>query len=736
MKNRILAMLMAAALCLGIIFSAAPMSLAFSDVQGDTLEEAVAVLNGMGIVDGYSDGKYHPEDGLTRAQFCKLIVTAQGKGDQAAANSYRTLFQDLASGHWAAGYINLAYSQGLVSGYGDGRFGPDDPVTLSQAVTIVLRTLGYATADIGPFWPEDYLSKAAELGLTDGITAGVGSVLTRGDAAMLLYAMLQSDNKSGKCYGETLGSSLLQAAILLDNDAESELGEPGMAKVYANGAVGYYEQVNDLPDELLGVRGTVLLNQKGAVVGLLPDGYQRRTVAIDTVTAKAITDTAGSSYTISSSTPVLLKGEKSAFSTVWYSLEKQAAATLYYNASGTVDFILAGAVDPAESAYVVTVSQGAETLLRSAFQITGSVNVRKNGQAAVFDDIAKYDVVTYDAVSRTLRVSDRKITGLYENVSPNVETPSTVTVLGARFDVLDQAQEALAEFEVGNRVTLLLTEDGMVAGAYKSSVVSADNIGIYDGNAVTLLDGTRLSGTVSGGDKLRGAAVKVSDSSIGKMTVCAVSGAAAGALDLTGGTVGKYDLAPGVVFIDQVGGAAAVQLEKEDLKMSTVSSAKVDCVILDQSGQAKVVIMSDATGDCYTYGVLESRQASGGSLGGADSSYTTVAVTNSEGTGKYYSAMGTIVSVGGLAPTGSGGGARIVSLTKAEATRGDFDLTGNGSVVADNALFPISTNVQVYNTKTKQWITLEEALAFTDEFTVYYDRNASLGGQIRVIYAE
>lgn len=345
-------------------------------------------------------------------------------------------------------------------------------------------------------------------------------------------------------------------------------------------------------------------------------------------------------------------------------------------------------------------------------------------------------MVTYDAISRTLRVSDRKITGLYEDVSPNADTPSTVTVLGARFDVLDQAQEDLAQFEVGDRVTLLLTEDGMAAGAYKSSVVSADNIGIYDGNAVTLLDGTRLSGTVSGGDKLQGAAVKVTASSIGKMTVSAVSGAAAGALDLTGGTVGKYDLAPGVVFIDQVGGAAAVQLELEDLKVTSFPAAKVDSVILDKSGQARVVLLSDATGDCYTYGILESRQAGGGSLGGADSSYTTVAVTNGEGTGKYYSAMGTIVSVGGLAPTGSGGGARIVSLTKAEATRGDFDLTGDGSVVADDALFPISTNVQVYNTQTKQWTTLEEALAFTDEFTVYYDRNASLGGQIRVIYAE
>ena len=70
MKQRILALLLAAGLCLGLI-AAAP-ALAFSDVSGEELSEAVEVLSGLGIVSGYSDGSYHPDDALTRAQFCKL----------------------------------------------------------------------------------------------------------------------------------------------------------------------------------------------------------------------------------------------------------------------------------------------------------------------------------------------------------------------------------------------------------------------------------------------------------------------------------------------------------------------------------------------------------------------------------------------------------------------------------------------------------------------------------------
>lgn len=738
MKKRIAAMLLAAALCLGLIFSSGASASAFSDVTDPGLAEAVAVLSGLGVVDGYSDGGFHPDDALTRAQFCKLIVTAIGKADKASSSGYRALFSDLPTSHWAVGYVNLAYDQGLISGYGDGAFGPEDPVDLSQAVTIVLKALGYTTADIGPFWPEDYLAKAADLGLSGGISSA-GS-LTRGEAALLLYAMLRADNAQGKVFWETLAAGLVASALVMDNNAEGPDGTAKMLQVYANGTVSYHEQAGSLPKELVGCRGTLLLNSGGRVMGMLPDDRSYKSVSLSEVTAKGLIAVDGSFYAVSSSVPVVLKGEKTTFEKAWYSMGSLSSAVLYYNASGAVDLVWAGAADAGELAYVVTVSSGAETLLKSVFSVSGTVSVRKNGVEADFSAIAPYDVVTYDPSARTFMVSDRKVTGYYENASPNTQAPNTVTLLGADFNVLDRALDTLDDFAVGDRMTILLTADGAVAAAYAASEVKGDNIGIYNGEIVTLADGTVLSGVITGGGNLYGSVVKVSASAIGKLTISAASGSSLnGSLNVSARTLGKYSLAPGVVIYDQVDGASAVRLTLSDLKMSTLSSGKISSAILDGSGQVAYLFLDDATGDCYTYGMLTNKKVSGGNAEeGTDYSYNTVSVTNSDGAGKYYNYLSSVKTVGGLAVTGSGSGVRVAELTRLKANRSDIVISSDGEsyVTAGGSVWPVSDGVQVYNTKSKLWTTLEEALAFTDAFSVYYDRAASEGGQIRLIYAE
>lgn len=276
MKQRILALLLAAGLCLGLI-AAAP-ALAFSDVSGEELSEAVEVLSGLGIVSGYSDGSYHPDDALTRAQFCKLAILTEGHGDQAQGSAYRTRFSDVPGGGWAAPYINLACEEGLFAGYGDGRFGPDDPVTVGQAVTVVLRLLGYTAEEIGPFWPEDYLNKAGALGLLDGLPADGGAGLTRGDAALLLYRVLRQTDRDGQDYIDNLCASKVTGAVLLDNNAEAADGTLGTVEVYANQTISWYEPAEAVPDRLVGRKGALLLDEAGKAVGFLPDDLSHRTL--------------------------------------------------------------------------------------------------------------------------------------------------------------------------------------------------------------------------------------------------------------------------------------------------------------------------------------------------------------------------------------------------------------------------------------------------------------------------
>lgn len=197
--------------------------------------------------------------------------------------------------------MNLAQSEGLISGYGNGRFGPDDPVTIGQAVTIVLRLMGYGEEDVGPFWPQDYLSKGTDLGLLEGVRTQADAAMTRGEAALLLYAMLQSNCKDGASYVEKLAHTTVSDAVLLQNDDTSPSGEVHTAQVYAgNSGLTWYTQDTALPDTLLNRRGTLLLNESGAVSGFLPDESTVRTLSLAEAKADRLVDESGANYTLSS----------------------------------------------------------------------------------------------------------------------------------------------------------------------------------------------------------------------------------------------------------------------------------------------------------------------------------------------------------------------------------------------------------------------------------------------------
>ena len=248
----------------------------FSDIKDNDTEEAVEILYSLGIVDGYGNGKFQPDTLLTRAQFCKLVVLAMGKGDLVECYSHLTLYSDVTSTHWAVGYINLASTLGLINGYGNGEFGPEDMVSYGQAVTILLRELGYTSTDIGYYWPEDYVNFAEEIGLDCDLDLSAYDYVSRGDAAILIVALLQSSGSDGKTYVTDAYANTVSNVILLDNEAASDEGYEDCAMVYVRSSTGsyavYYQQAEILDDSFVGCSGTLLLNENGLVVGFLTDG--------------------------------------------------------------------------------------------------------------------------------------------------------------------------------------------------------------------------------------------------------------------------------------------------------------------------------------------------------------------------------------------------------------------------------------------------------------------------------
>ena len=166
MKRRISIMLVLAMLITNLL---SVVSFAdFSDVaQENQYRDSIITLTKLGIINGYDDGTFKPEGQITRAEFTKMIVTALGKGD---AMTEPKEFSDV-SEHWARYNIKTAYDLGIINGFEDGTFKPDDQVTYEQALKMIVCTLGYVDfAEAKGGYPTGYTTQAEDMDITKGVT--------------------------------------------------------------------------------------------------------------------------------------------------------------------------------------------------------------------------------------------------------------------------------------------------------------------------------------------------------------------------------------------------------------------------------------------------------------------------------------------------------------------------------------------------------------------------------------
>ncbi len=175
---------------------------AFASTTDALVQQTVQQLE---IMNGDQNGNMNLEDSVTRAEFTKMLVAASSMKDEANNAGY-TLYVDVASTHWASGYINVATQQGWMNGYLDGSFRTENTVLLEEAVTAMLRVLGYS--NLSGTYPAPQMVLYTQLGLDDDITAVQGEPLTRYDCMYLFYNMMGANTSTGTPYANTLGYSL------------------------------------------------------------------------------------------------------------------------------------------------------------------------------------------------------------------------------------------------------------------------------------------------------------------------------------------------------------------------------------------------------------------------------------------------------------------------------------------------------------------------------------------------
>ncbi len=168
--------------------------------QPDDLVSAVKLLTQYKVVAGDPNGGLRLYDPITRAEMAKVLVAAMKKEHLALFFGNLQVFPDV-TGHWASGYVTGVHNLGLMGGYPDGMFQPENRVTHAEAAVIMLRALG-REAEGGSDWPRGPLAAVQRLGLTPvgaDWRERASTPILRGDLFHLLartWTLSQGDSKS------------------------------------------------------------------------------------------------------------------------------------------------------------------------------------------------------------------------------------------------------------------------------------------------------------------------------------------------------------------------------------------------------------------------------------------------------------------------------------------------------------------------------------------------------------
>jgi len=180
-----------------------PSKSGLTDISGHKNQEAIEYLVDQGIVDGYPDKTFKPNQEVNRAELLKIVI--EGQGIEVEESKYANCFPDVTS-EWFAKYVCYAKNRSWVKGYEDGTYKPAQTVNKPEAIKILLNSQEVPVDDLAdlaaslPFsdvgshdWFYPYILKAYQLGILeeDGAIYAPATGMLRGGIAENLFRLLE-----------------------------------------------------------------------------------------------------------------------------------------------------------------------------------------------------------------------------------------------------------------------------------------------------------------------------------------------------------------------------------------------------------------------------------------------------------------------------------------------------------------------------------------------------------------
>lgn len=720
-------------------------------------EDKMALLAELDIMVGDDDGNLRLDDNVSRAEFAKIAVASSRSKNTVASGLKISPFKDVPYWHWSAPYVRAAVSAGIAEGYVDATFKPDDTVSYEEALTMVLKVLGYTNDDFGYSWPYGQIGLAENLDLTDNVNAMQGEALTRRQVANLVYNTLNTKVKdSQSALVSIFDCNVIENATIISSDKEDS--SLGTDKVFTS--AGEYKKGEYLTDGNVGKEGTMFIKNSKELVAFVPDdGYSEnyeKYVVYSMLPNAVVGYNNGRFETIDipDSTTVYKNQSATTYLSVKNGFEMGDILYVKRTGGGSIDYVnyqegsLEGPVCVKSSDWI------------ASFNTNSSTAVMRNGNKVSSSDIQTNDIIYYSADLNMVLAYTDKVTGVYEKATPTKDSPTSVTVSGKEYTVESvEAFNALSSSgscKYGDTITLLLGRTGSVAGvaggsassvtassgsengfvieAGKKDFTNADNTvySSYYAKVVTADGIVNEYATSSNYSSLVCSAVRISFKN-SKATLSKLRNGADvyGKVSASKGRIGDTDLAEDVKILDTSGTysddtPAYCRIYPQRIDGVTLSSSSVLGYSKNSAGEIDELILKDVTGDTYSYGLVTKRDKVTGAytidINGTQNTYMTGFTSSATGPHRFKMGSTGVESMQQLVAHSS----NISELTRTEA-------------LISSQKYLLSNDVVVYHRKdasTYMKIPLDDAINGNYRLTAYYDKAQTSGGRIRIIIAQ
>ena len=747
--------LVATVLVLCLVLNCLPLFVSASEQNESPIMHLLSVLD---IMVGDEYGNFNLDDFVTRAEFTKIAIMASEHRNSVPENSNTAPFGDVPYKLWSAPYIALAVDNGLVSGYPDSTFRPENTVLLEEAVTICLNLLGYEKADYGRVWPSGPISLAKNLDLLDNVEKGAGETLKRRDVMHLIYNTINTKVKGTN--NELINHSdyeYMEDTVLIATKNE----DSSVSKNKVVTSKGTFKIAEDFDiSEMVGKKGDAFIKNGDTLASFSPSEQTFSTHAVYAVLNSDIIvyDSFQTKSLDIDKDLICYSGvnEKTVNSAVT-GFNTGDAVRVAYDEDGDAEYVLHWK-EELEGPYIVRNEKFAESL-----GIPSDVAVIADGKIKDLTAVKEQDVVYYSKELNLLWAYNNKLTGTYTQAIPSKENPTSVVISGNSYDIESaQAYNKLSsggDIKLGDTITVLLGRNGAVADVYtgdssvsqygylketgkKEFVNAKGNTEVSFYATIVTASGKELEvKTAKEYSDYKNHIVKAEiENGVASITKSLrYDNKVSGTFNAEKMTIAYMPVADNVEILDVINAndvsemSGYISVYPQRLHGAELSTSNILYVTYNKQNEIDGIFLNDVTGDGYKYGIVT--EATTNAVGmGSNASYT---CDIDGGSMLYNKALISGLAQGNPVAVITNGNS-ISELKKLRKLTDKITKVSDGyAYTSDGEKYILGDNVAVYKkegtSREHYKVSINDVDFKKGTFEYYYNNTLSVGGRIRVI---